>query len=221
MQKVPPFGRRASGRTTSRVSTGRRVADVSKPSRGQRGAARQAPATVAYRPPVRALLGLTRGRKRDTSFDVASKAESTPPHGDSEPADSFLREVFRRVLETGAKSLTAENLKQAARELRLPKEVLHHLLNQIEEGKNSFYRAAAQEVRGFLERSNLSEEIAKALTRLTFEAKIEVRFRPNDASGEPRPGGVVTRFGVRSADDSSGGPATTEGTTNTPREEQS
>lgn len=113
--------------------------------------------------------------------------DTTPPPSDPEYREGLLREVFRRVLESGAKSLTSENLRQAARELRLPKDVLQHLLSQVEEGKSAFYRVAAQEVRSFLERSNLAEEFARALTLLTFEAKMEVRFRSNEKSHTARP----------------------------------
>ena len=125
---------------------------------------------------------------------------STPPPGDPEFRDGLLRDVFRRVLETGAKSLTSENLRQAARELRLPKDVLQHLLTQIDEGKSAFYKAVAHEFRGFLESSNLAEEIARALTLLTFEAKVEVRFRPSEKLAATRPD-VSTKVRVRHSED--------------------
>ena len=40
-------------------------------------------------------------------------------------------------------------------------------------------RVMAREVREFLQNVNLSEEIAKMLTTLSFEVKTEIRFIPN------------------------------------------
>jgi hypothetical protein len=46
--------------------------------------------------------------------------------------------------------------------------------------KDDIVRVAAGEVRGWLEHLNLHEELAKALTKMVIEVKMEVRFRPND-----------------------------------------
>jgi len=46
--------------------------------------------------------------------------------------------------------------------------------------KDDIMRAAAIEVRGWLEHLNLHEEITKALSRMVIEVKTEIRFRPND-----------------------------------------
>jgi hypothetical protein len=131
------------------------------------------------------------GKGSSSKAEPGEEWRNSDPPADPDAPEGFLRETFRRVLETGARSLTAENIRQAARELRLPKEVLQHLLNQVEEGKSAFYKAAAEEVRGFLERSNLAEEIAKALTRLTFEAKLEVRFKPSEGAAKRAVSGSV------------------------------
>jgi hypothetical protein len=46
--------------------------------------------------------------------------------------------------------------------------------------KDDIMRAAAIEVRGWLEHLNLHEEITKALAKMVIEVKTEIRFRPND-----------------------------------------
>jgi len=46
--------------------------------------------------------------------------------------------------------------------------------------KDDIMRAAAGEMRGWLEHLNLDEELAKVLTKLVIEVKTEVRFRPTE-----------------------------------------
>jgi hypothetical protein len=46
--------------------------------------------------------------------------------------------------------------------------------------KDDIMRAAAGEMRGWLEHLNLNEELAKVLTKLVIEVKTEVRFRPTE-----------------------------------------
>lgn len=46
--------------------------------------------------------------------------------------------------------------------------------------KDDIMRAAAGEMRTWLEHLNLNEELAKALSKLVIEVKTEIRFRPND-----------------------------------------
>ena len=41
-------------------------------------------------------------------------------------------------------------------------------------------RAAAGEIRTWLEHLNLNEEVAKALAKMVIEVKTEIRFRPNE-----------------------------------------
>jgi hypothetical protein len=46
--------------------------------------------------------------------------------------------------------------------------------------KDDIMRAAAGEMRTWLEHLNMNEEIAKVLTKLVVEVKTEIRFRPTD-----------------------------------------
>jgi hypothetical protein len=46
--------------------------------------------------------------------------------------------------------------------------------------KDDIMRAAAGEMRTWLEHLNLNEELAKVLTKLVVEIKTEIRFRPTD-----------------------------------------
>jgi hypothetical protein len=46
--------------------------------------------------------------------------------------------------------------------------------------KDDIMRAAAGEMRNWLEHLNMNEELAKVLTKLVVEVKTEIRFRPTE-----------------------------------------
>jgi len=46
--------------------------------------------------------------------------------------------------------------------------------------KDDIMRVAAGEMRNWLERLNLNEEVVKALAKMVIEVKTEIRFRPSD-----------------------------------------
>ena len=46
--------------------------------------------------------------------------------------------------------------------------------------KDDIMRAAAGEIRSWLEHLNLNEEVAKVLSKMVIEVKTEIRFRPTD-----------------------------------------
>ena len=62
----------------------------------------------------------------------------------------------------------------------MPKEVAGYLASTASTTKDEILRIFAREIREFLQTVNLSEEIAKMLTTLSFEVKTEIRFIPND-----------------------------------------
>ncbi len=94
----------------------------------------------------------------------------------------ILAEGVRRAVEKGVEQITEgpENLRHFVQDLKLPRDVAALLFQQLDETKNGLYRATAKELRDFLEHTNLSEELVKALTTLSFEIRTEIRFIPND-----------------------------------------
>ncbi|HEY8943733.1 MAG TPA: hypothetical protein VIM73_05700 [Polyangiaceae bacterium] len=120
------------------------------------------------------------------------------PDRDPSRLERLIPEIVKRILEAGYEKLSEgpENVKHLVSELRLPKEALSVLLSQLDETKNGLYRAVAREVRDFLEHTNFAEELAKALTTLSFEIRTEVRFIPNDSRLRASPE-VKTKVQVR------------------------
>ena len=81
----------------------------------------------------------------------------------------------------GAAMATEEGIRRITKEMTLPKDVAGYLASTASTTKDEFLRIMAREVREFLQTVNLSEEIAKMLTTLSFEVKTEIRFIPNDS----------------------------------------
>jgi hypothetical protein len=112
--------------------------------------------------------------------------------------DSVIPELIKRAVELGVEkaSEAPDNLKEFVGGMKLPREVAHYLLSQIEETKNGLFRVVAKEIRDFLEQTNVSSEMQKMLTTVQFEVNTVIRFKPNDGSGD-RDAQKVSRPEVR------------------------
>lgn len=125
-------------------------------------------------------------------------AMSIPPRDfdpDADPSDRsrlerLIPELLKKVIETGSKNLSPEAVRQVLGELKLPKEALHYTFSQLDETKNGVYRLMAKELRELFERTNIAEELARALSLLSLEIKMQVRFKPTSLETKTR---VTTR----------------------------
>lgn len=102
--------------------------------------------------------------------------------GFRERLESFIPDLVKRglVAGMGAAMATEEGLRKITKEMSLPKDVANYLASTASSTKDELLRIMAREIREFLQTVNLSEEIAKMLTTLSFEVKTEIRFIPND-----------------------------------------
>ncbi len=109
----------------------------------------------------------------------------------------MVKRLIERAVETGVERLqeSPEKLKDFLAEMRLPKEVISEILSHVDDTKLGLYRVVAKEIRDVLAETELADEIAKVLTKLSFEIRTEIRFVPNDrakdakSEGEPEPSG--------------------------------
>ncbi len=107
------------------------------------------------------------------------------------PEDDKLTETIRARLEAllpelvkktfaaglGAVYSTEEGIRRIARD-SLP-EIAGYVASSADGAKDKVWEIVARETRNFLSNLNLTDEIAKLLTTLSFEIKTEIRFIPN------------------------------------------
>ena len=96
--------------------------------------------------------------------------------------EQLLPDLVKRTFYAGLGALftTEEGIRKIAQDFSLPKDVANFLIHQAASSKDELFRVVAKELRGFLEGVNLSGELQKLLTSLSFEVKTEIRFIPND-----------------------------------------
>ncbi len=114
-----------------------------------------------------------------------------PPHAEERKrlferaVPEIVKKVIERAVESGVEKLSElserpESLRSFVSGLPLPKEVIADVYSQIDDTKTGLYRVVAKEIRDVLEHTQIADEIVKALTKLSFEIKTEIRFVPND-----------------------------------------
>ncbi len=122
----------------------------------------------------------------------AAAASGTTPgsHDDGderrlrERLEKLLPDVVRRAISAGttAFSSTEDGIRRLVSEFNLPRDVAAYLVMQAAASKDEVLRIVGSEMRHFLETVNLSGELQKLLTSLSFEIKTEIRFIPNSES---------------------------------------
>ncbi len=109
-----------------------------------------------------------------------------PPSNDDKLTESIRARLEHLVPELvkktfaagmGAVFSTEEGIRKLARE-NLP-DVVGYVASSTNDAKDKVWEIIALQTREFLSNLNLTDEIAKLLTTLSFEIKTEVRFIPN------------------------------------------
>ena len=93
--------------------------------------------------------------------------------------EALVPELVKKTFAAGMGAVfsTEEGIRKLARE-NLP-EVAGYIASSADNAKDRVFEVIARETREFLANLNVSEEIAKILTTLSFEIKTEIRFIPN------------------------------------------
>jgi len=93
--------------------------------------------------------------------------------------ESLVPELVKKTFQAGMGAVfsTEEGIRKLARE-NLP-EVAGYIASSADGAKDKVFEVIARETREFLSTLNLTDEIAKILTTLSFEIKTEIRFIPN------------------------------------------
>jgi hypothetical protein len=118
-----------------------------------------------------------RGDKSDDR-DKADRDE----RGLRDRLEALVPDVVRKTFYAGLGALftTEEGIRKLTNDFSLPKDVANYLLSSADGAKDEVLRILGRELHEFFARVNLSQELAKLLTQLSFEIKTEIRFIPND-----------------------------------------
>ncbi|HVK85238.1 MAG TPA: hypothetical protein VM513_14070 [Kofleriaceae bacterium] len=119
----------------------------------------------------------------DADAPAPPPPQSSDDHGLPETIrqrlESLVPELVKKTFAAGMGAVfsTEEGIRRIARE-SLP-EVAGYIASSADGAKDKVFEVIARETREFLATLNVSEEIAKILTTLSFEIKTEIRFIPN------------------------------------------
>jgi hypothetical protein len=167
---------------------------ASAPERQPAGGPRVVPA-----PGPESERGRSESERLNERLTERIRQGTTPPpdmrgerERDRDAREDKLNETIRQRLEhlvpelvkktfaagMGAVFSTEEGIRKIAREVSLP-DVVGYVASSADGAKDKVFEIVARETRDFLANLNLTEEIAKILTTLSFEIKTEIRFIPN------------------------------------------
>lgn len=94
--------------------------------------------------------------------------------------------LIRRLIDSGLsilESTTEDGERIAIHPLALPKEFINTVISQVDRGKSEVVALFGREFKRFLDATDLSEEVVKALKQMSIEVKAEISFKEN---GEPK-----------------------------------
>ncbi|RME20613.1 MAG: hypothetical protein D6806_16030 [Deltaproteobacteria bacterium] len=97
-----------------------------------------------------------------------------------EGQDWAVIDLVRRALVAGMGALfmTEEGIRSFLGELKLPKDAVNFLLNQVGKTKQDLFRALGVELRNFMEGIDWSERIRQLLASMDVKIEMHVSFEP-------------------------------------------
>lgn len=147
-----------------------------------------------------------RGRRAEDEFeDIIEEAEFEAEgweelSGDPERASKIMEalegvvpDIVKRAVAAGVGGLadSEEKIRSALSERQIAREVTGYVLKHADATKKEVLRIVSKEIRDFLEHMDFSEELAEILTKLSLEARVEIRFIPNKDAVRPKASGKV------------------------------
>ena len=98
---------------------------------------------------------------------------------ESTSRDESGKRLLSRLIDSGLELLVStgeNNEKSGLRPLALPKELINYFFSQMDRGKSEVVSMIGREFKRFLEATDLSEEVVKAMSQMSVEVKAEIKF---------------------------------------------
>ena len=110
----------------------------------------------------------------DETFEPHAGAPSS--HGVDPTHDKLRQNIAARL----TRLITSEEGLRAVVAAAAPKELIASTMEQVDATKTEAMALVGRELRTFLDHLDVGEELAKILTAVSFEIRLEVRFIPNE-----------------------------------------
>jgi len=111
------------------------------------------------------------------------KADVSGKTSENNSKEESGRRLFSRLIDSGLELLVStgeNNEKSGIKPLALPKELINYFFSQMDRGKSEIVSMVGREFKRFLEATDLSEEVVKAMSQMSVEVKAEIKFKKNE-----------------------------------------
>ncbi len=117
-----------------------------------------------------------------------SNEKEQPEGADPATRDWAIPELVKRAILSGigAVFMTEEGIRSYLSELKLPKEAARVVIAQVARTKEEMFRVVTDEVRSFLENTQLDDVLRKVLTNISLEISTKVRFVDESGTLQPK-----------------------------------
>lgn len=119
---------------------------------------------------------------------VPDDKDKEQPNAEPSARDWAIPELVKRAILSGigAVFMTEEGIRSYLSELKLPKEAAQFVISQVARTKEDLFRVVTDEIRAFLENTQLDEVLRKVLTNISLEISTKVRFVDEAGTLEPK-----------------------------------
>jgi hypothetical protein len=99
---------------------------------------------------------------------------------DEKESSSKLSDILKKAVSTGigAAFMTEDAVKNIISDLPLPKEIVGGLLQNAKDTKSEFVQSIKNELSGYLNKIDLTQEIDKVLEKYDFEISAKISLKP-------------------------------------------
>ena len=102
--------------------------------------------------------------------------------------DKKLSDLVKKVINTGigAAFMTEDAVKGIIKDLPLPKDVVAGLLTNAKQSKEEFISSVKSELKNYLNKIELSQEIDRVLEKYDFEINATISLKKKDSKEESK-----------------------------------
>ena len=106
----------------------------------------------------------------------------------SDAKDGGIPEMVKKAVLSGlgAVFLTEEGIRSYLSDLKLPKEAVQFVIGQVAKTKEEALRVITDEIRSFLDETQLDDVFRRVLTNISLEISTKVRFVDESGSLTPK-----------------------------------